>query len=177
MKPLPTIILAGALALLMPISAIAQTTTTGSAGCTVITQSAANAAATRIANGDSNIPQPNSVKNLTCLSSFFNGTGLNVVNNLLNPTTLLNSIVTQICTALKSEWQKLLGSANCGITLTSFKLGFLGGLGSGLSCPRLSFGGGGPPIGTIGVGNGRLYTSGQALTPTSYALTNKFGLF
>src|SRR5580700_2442551 len=82
-----TLLVAGALAFVSP--AIAQTT--GSETCTTITQSAANAAASRINADDTDIPKPQSVKNFTCLDKFFNGTGLNVVANLLNPTTLLNA--------------------------------------------------------------------------------------
>lgn len=178
MKRLRMTILAASLAIVLPCTTMAQTS--GSVGCTALAQSAANAAATRIANGDTNIKQPNSVKNLTCLTNFFNGTGLNVVNSLLNPTTLLASIVTQICTALGTEWKKLLGTANCGITLTSFKLGFLGGLGSGLTCPKLSFGGGGPPIGTVGIGvsnNTKNYVGGKTVTPSSYQLSKMLGMF
>jgi hypothetical protein len=155
-------------------------TTTGSAGCAAITQAASNAAVTRITNGDTNIKQPNSVKNLTCLTNFFSGIGLNVVTSLLDPTKLLGAIVTQICTALATEWKKILGTANCGITLTSFKLGFLGGLGSGLTCPKLSFGGGGPPLGTLGIGvsnNTNNYIPGKTVQPTAYTLSKMLGMF
>jgi hypothetical protein len=181
MKRLRQTILAVTLAVLLPSSSMAQST--GSAGCTAITQSAANAAVTRIQNGDTNIKQPNSVKNMTCLTNFFSGTGLNVVNSLLNPTALFDSIVTQICKALAPEWKKILGATNCGITLTSFKLGFLGGLGGlggGFTCPKLAFGGGGPPIGTLGIGTGnntRNYVAGQTVTPSSYPLSTMLGMF
>jgi hypothetical protein len=89
----------------------------------------------------------------------------NVVTNLLNPTALLAAVTSQICSALTSVWQSTLGNKQCGITLTGFKIGFLGGLGGGLSCPKLSFGGGGPALGSIGIGannNGRLYVTGNA---------------
>jgi hypothetical protein len=156
--------------------------TTGSAGCTAITQAASNAISSRVAADDKNIAQPNSVKNLTCLDNFFKGEGLNVVMNLLNPQTLLQSIQTQICNKLTQVWQSTLGSQQCGITLTGLQLGFLGGstLGGGISCPKLSFGGGGPPIGRIGVGannNGGLYFNGQAIAPTGYPITSLLGLF
>ena len=61
-------------------------------------------------------------------------------------------------------WNSLLGSAQCGLTITGFNLGF-GGLGGGLSCPKLTFGGGGPPIATIGIGVG----TGPAAASTSTA--------
>ena len=52
-------------------------------------------------------------------------------------------------------------------------MGFFGGNGGGLSCPSLSFGGGGPPIASVGLGAGSasgngLYISGNGLAPTGY---------
>ena len=183
MKFTLTLIFAAALAFAAP--AAAQTTptsNTGSAGCSALTQAASNAIASRIAADDQNIAQPNSVKNLTCLDNFFNGEGLNVVINLLNPQNLLQSIETQICNKLTSVWQSALGSKQCGITLTGLKLGFLGGstLGGGISCPKLSFGGGGPPIASIGIGatnSGGLYFNGKAVAPTGYPITSLLGLY
>jgi hypothetical protein len=151
---------------------LVTTTTTGSAGCTAIVQAAANGAANRIGADGTTIQQPQSVTNLTCLSKIFGATGLNLVTNLLDPQTLLNQIEGQICQAIKQEWNSLIGSATCGLTITGFNLGF-GGLGGGLSCPRLTFGGGGPPLGTIGIGSGPgsgLYIHGTGTPPTGYAL-------
>ena len=153
-------------------SAWADTTTTteGSVGCGLINQSAANGLTARVGADDQNINQPLSVTSMTCLGNFFNGTGLNVVTNLLNPATLLNAVEMQICNLVKSEWTSLIGGAQCGLTLTGFNFGF-GGLGGGLSCPKLAFGGGGPPVGSInmglGSGNG-LYIKGQGVAPSGY---------
>jgi hypothetical protein len=146
------------------------TTTTGSVGCTAITQAAANGLTARVGADDQSINPPKSVTSMTCLSNFFNGTGLNVVTNLLNPQNLMNAVEMQICSLVKSEWNSLIGSAQCGLTLTGFNFGF-GGLGGGLSCPKLSFGGGGPPIGSIGLGVGSgsgLYIHGQGMAPSGY---------
>jgi hypothetical protein len=79
-------------------------------------------------------------------------------------------------------WKSALGSKQCGITLTGLNLGFLSGssLGGGISCPKLSFGGGGPPIARIGTGTGNsgsLYMSGKAVAPTGYPITSLLGLF
>ena len=77
----------------------------------------------------------------------------------------------------------LLPIAACGLTVTGFNLGF-GGLGGGLSCPKLSFGGGGPPISTFGLGVGTngsgsgLYVNGNGMAPTGYTLpTTPLGSF
>ena len=143
MSIIRTLLVAGALAFVSP--AIAQTT--GSETCTTITQSAANAAASRVSADDTDIPKPQSVKNFTCLDNFFNGAGLNVVANLLDPTTLLNSIESQICNKLTQVWSQTIGKAQCGITLTGFQMGFLGGstLGGGLSCRKSPSAAAAPP--------------------------------
>jgi hypothetical protein len=172
------LVFVGALALTSP--SIAQTT--GSETCTTLVQSAANAASSRVNADDVDIPKPQTVKNFTCLDKFFNGAGLNVVANLLNPTNLLNAVESQICAKLTSIWQSTIGKAQCGITLTGFKMGFLGGstLGGGLSCPKISFGGGGPTLMSIGVGganSGKLTITGNAIAPTGYAITSLLGLF
>jgi len=145
-------------------------TNTGSVGCTAITQAAANGITARVGADDQSINPPMSVTSMTCLNNFFNGIGLNVVTNLLNPQNLLNAVAMQICNLVKQEWNSLIGSAQCGLTLTGFNFGF-GGLGGGLSCPKLSFGGGGPPIGSIGLGVGSgsgLYIRGQGMAPSGY---------
>jgi hypothetical protein len=67
----------------------AQTTTTGSTGCAATTQAGVNGLNARIQADDSNINAPQSVTSLTCLDNFFNGVGLNLVTNLLNPANLL----------------------------------------------------------------------------------------
>lgn len=179
------IILAACLAVLIPAAGLAQTTP-GSAGCAALTQAGINGAAARVAADDTDIAAPQAIKSLTCLDKFFKGTGLNVVANLLDPTQLLNDIEGQLCNALTSSWQKLIGNKQCGITLTGFKTGFfggfgdLGGLGGGLSCPKLTFGGGGPPMGYIGTGNnnnGRLYVNGTGRPPSGYNLPAISGLW
>jgi hypothetical protein len=169
-----------AVALATAAPAMAQTT--GSESCTTLVQSAANAATSRISADDTDIPKPQSVKNFTCLDKFFNGAGLNVVINILNPQTLLNAVETQICNKLTSIWQSTIGKAQCGIILTGFKMGFLGGstLGGGLSCPKISLGGGGPSIMSIGVGStnsGKISITGNAVAPTGYSITSLLGLY
>ncbi|MBV9909646.1 MAG: hypothetical protein JOY52_19010 [Hyphomicrobiales bacterium] len=173
-----TLLVAGALVFVSP--AIADTAP--SEACTTITQSGANAAASRVNADDTDIPKPRSVKNFTCLDNFFKGAGLNVVANLLNPQTLLSSIESQICNKLTQIWSQTIGHAQCGITVTGFKMGFLGGstLGGGLSCPKISIGGGGATITSIGVGatnSGKLTVTGNAVAPTGYTITSLLGLY
>ena len=152
----------------------AQTTTTGSTGCAAITQASVNGLNARIQADDSNINAPQSVTSLTCLDNFFNGVGLNLVTNLLNPANLLQTVEGKICNLVQQTWNSLLGKIQCGLTISGFNLGF-GGLGGGLSCPKLSFGGG-PPIATIGIGMGStgsgLYINGAGTAPTGYSLPN-----
>ena len=155
--------------------ALAQTATTGSVGCTALVQAAANGMTSRMAADNQTISQPTSVTQLSCLNNFFSGIGLNLVTNLLNPGTLLQSVEGELCNAVTSTWNAWLGHVQCGLTVTGFNFGF-GGLGGGLSCPSLSFGGGGPPVSTIGLGVGTngsgngLYINGNGLTPPGYTL-------
>ncbi|MBN9559348.1 MAG: hypothetical protein J0H14_01300, partial [Alphaproteobacteria bacterium] len=88
----------------------------------------------------------------------------------------------QICQAVNQTWSQFLsGATQCGLTLTGINFGF-GGLGGGLSCPKLTFGGGGPPIGSIGIGAGGsgsgLYINGTIQAPPGYTLpANAQGTF
>ena len=75
------------------------------AGCTVLAQAAASGLAARIAADDQTIKPPQSVTTLSCLNNFFNGIGLNVLTNLLDPTSLLNSVEGKICSYATSAWQ------------------------------------------------------------------------
>ena len=155
---------------------------TGSQGCAALVQAAADGAAARMQANDAAIQKPQSVTGLSCLDSFFNGTGLNVVSNLLNPGNLLNSVKGQICQAVDSAWQNTLGSAQCGLNVSGFNIGFNGFSGAGLMCPKLSFGGGGPPIGSINsgyrVGNGNgLYVNGSPTMPDGYTAPANGGIF
>jgi hypothetical protein len=153
--------------------ALAQSTTTGSVGCAALAQAAANGMTARMAADQTTITAPKSITSLSCLNNFFNGVGLNLVTNLLNPTSLLQSVEGQLCSALQQTWNSWLGNVQCGLTITGFNLGF-GGLGGGLSCPKLTFGGGGPTIGTLGSGVGTngsgtgLYITGNGMYPSGY---------
>jgi hypothetical protein len=173
----PALALTTLLATAMPaVSALAQTTTTtGSVGCATLAQAAANGMTARMAADGQTISQPTSVTQLSCLNNFFSGIGLNLVTNLLNPGTLLQSVEGELCNAVTSTWNSWLGHVQCGLTITGFNFGF-GGLGGGLSCPSLSFGGAGPPIANIGLGAGTagsgsgLYINGNGLAPPGYPL-------
>jgi hypothetical protein len=169
-------------------AALAQSSQPSGAGraCSTLYQQAADAAAARIAADDRDIAPPRAVKSLTCLDGILKGVGLNVVVNLLDPTNLFNAIEGQICNAVTNAWKGALGGAQCGITLSGFDLGAFnfggaGGFGGGLSCPKLSFGGGGPPAGYIGIGgaggSGSLYVNGAGRAPTGYNLPNTMGLW
>lgn len=176
MRPVPTLAtaaLAAAVAL-APVTALADT---GSANCAAITQAAADGAAARIAADDNDVAAPKSVTTLSCLGNFFSGTGLDVITNLLNPGNLLAAVEGKICAAVNQTWSNLIGSVQCGLTITGFDLGF-GGLGGGNFCPRLSFGGGGPTWASVGVGTnngGGFLVNGTATVPSGYAVPAAVG--
>ncbi len=169
---------------LLPTAAVAQTatSTTGSALCATLAQASADGMTNRIQADQQTIKPPTSVTQLSCLNNFFNGVGLNLLTSLINPANLLQSVEGQLCNAVNQAWQSAVGSAQCGITLTGFNMGFGLGLGGGAMCPKLSFGGGGPALGSIGsgyqVGNGfGLYQNGQATTPTGYPVIPSGGIY
>jgi hypothetical protein len=173
-----------ALAALLPVAAMAQiaTSTTGSQACASIVQAAANGTAARIAADDTSINPPQSVTMLSCLQNFFGGAGLNVITNLLNPASLLQAVEGQICQAVNTAWQSAVGSAECGLTVTGFNTGFGLGLGGGTMCPKLSFGGDGPPIGSVSTGFNTqqgfgLYMNGAPSAPTGYPVVTPGGLY
>lgn len=158
----------------------AQNQQVGSASCAIITQAAADAVAGRIQADDQTIKDPISVKNLTCLDGFFNGFGLNLLTNLLDPSTLLANVEGKICSMVKQTLSSLTGSAQCGLTLTGFDFSFGTGIGGGSFCPKLSFGGGGPSWGTLGVGtggSGGFTVNGAGIPPTGYPLLPSSGSF
>jgi hypothetical protein len=168
---------------LLPNTALAQTATaaTGSQACAALAQSAADGMNARIQADDTSINPPASVTKLSCLQNFFNGVGLNVITSLVNPGNLLQTVEGQICNAVSAAWQQTLGTAQCGLTVTGFNLGF-GGLGGGQICPKLSFGGGGPPLGSVATGYNTqqgygLYMNGKPTTPTGYPAANPGGVY
>ncbi len=176
-----TLFLAGFL-LVAPVVALGQTTTNGSAGCAVINQAAADGMNGRIQADDQVLTTPTSVTKLTCLDNFFNGVGLNVLTSFLNPSNLIDAVKGQICAAVDSAWQSVVGSGQCGLSISGFDLGFGGFAGSGLLCPKLSFGGGGPSLVGIGsgfqTGNGNgLYINGQPSAPTGYPVVQTGGVY
>lgn len=175
-----TIVLAAMAAAALAVPALAQPAPS-SVNCAAITQAAADGASARISADDSSIKPPSSVTRLSCLDGLFNGLGLDVITNLLNPTNLIAAVEGKICSAVTQEWNSLIGSAQCGLTITGFNLGF-GGLGGGGFCPRLSFGGGGPPIATLGAGlgyagGGGFVVNGSSLAPTGYTVPSNAGAY
>ena len=175
---------AATLTALIPVAAFGQapTSTTGSALCGSLAQAAANGMTNRIQADQQTILPPTSVTKLTCLNRFFNGTGLNLLTSLISPANLLQNVEGQICTAVNAAWQSVVGSGQCGLTLTGFNMGFGLGLGGGAMCPKLSFGGGGPPLGSAvsgyQTGNGfGVYQNGQPTTPTGYPVIQPGGIY
>jgi len=162
----------------LPGLVVAEGTSDDTAGCTALAQAAASGMAARFAADDQSIKPPQSVSQLSCLDNFFKGVGLNVLTNLLDPTSLLSSVEGKICSTVQSAWQSTIGSAQCGLTVTGFNIGF-GGLGGGTFCPKLTFGGGGAAIGSIsgglGTSGGGLYINGKAQGPTGYTLPSGNG--
>jgi hypothetical protein len=95
---------------------------------------------------DSLIKMPESVTKFTCLDSFFNGVGLDMLSNGLSAQSIARSAMGKICSQLSSAWDSLQGAVECGLTLTGPDTNFDLGLGSGTVCPTVNFGGGGDTL-------------------------------
>lgn len=168
--------------MLLASTALAQTGTGGSQGCAELSQAAAAGISARIEADDQAIPAPDSVMSLTCLDNFFNGSGLNVMMSNFDPQTMLTAVASralqQVCAAAKSAWNQAIGSVQCGLTVSGWNLGF-GGLMGGSFCPRLSFGGGGPALGSASLSSGAsngFYINGQPQVPVGYQVVRPLGL-
>ncbi|GBQ27938.1 hypothetical protein AA0472_2545 [Acetobacter estunensis NRIC 0472] len=183
-------LLVGAVVAFGPLTGHAQTssatttatTTQGSANCGVLTQAAANALNGRLEANNSYEKQPEAVGTLSCLDSIFSGTGLNLISNITNPgamiDSLLNNVEGQICSAAQSAWNGTVGAAQqCGLGLNGVNLGLGLDTGGGLMCPSLNFGGDGPQLGSVGVGNStsNFYNNGVPQLPTGYSDTTPSG--
>ena len=156
---------------------------TGTANCTLITQAAADGITARIQADNHDIAAPQSVTTLSCLDGFFRGAGLNVITDVLNPTNLIASVEGRICNMATQAWSSMIGSLQCGLTVTGFDLGF-GGFGGGAFCPKLSFGGGGPPMGHgrapawASAGGGGIVVNGcEPCVPTGYTVPPNAGAY
>lgn len=179
-RPLRIALLTGTTLLALSGSLMAATGSTGTSqansgsttGCADLAQAASNGIAAEVAANAQIVKAPQSVTQLSCLSSFLQGKGLDVITNLLNPADLLNSIEGKMCQAAQSAYSNAIGSAQCGITLTGFNLGGFGISGFGNFCPQLSLGGGGPDWASIGGslsgGQSSLYMNGTPITPSGY---------
>ncbi len=154
-----------------PVAASAQVANGASQGCAALAQAGVDAATAQIAAEDQTIQPPQSVRGLTCLDGFFNGTGLDVLVNFANFGNLVGAIQGQLCAAVTNAWRSTLGNAQCGLSVSGFDLGF-GGLGGGSFCPRLNIGGNGSQLANFGVGTAGaqtgFYVNGVQQLPSGY---------
>lgn len=155
-----------------PAAVSAQVANGASQGCAALAQAGVDAATAQIAAEDQTIQPPQSVRGLTCLDGFFNGTGLDVLVNFANFGNLVGAIQGQLCAAVTNAWRSTLGNAQCGLTVSGFDLGFNGSLGGGSFCPRLNIGGRGSQLANFGVGTGGaqsgFYVNGVQQLPSGY---------
>ena len=155
----------------MPAAAFAQVANGASQGCAALAQAGVDAATAQIAAEDQTIQPPQSVRGLTCLDGFFNGTGLDVLVNFANPGNLIGAIQGQLCAAVTNAWRSTLGAVQCGLSVSGFDLGFPN-LGGGSFCPRLNIGGNGSQLANFGVGTGGgqtgFYVNGMQQLPSGY---------
>lgn len=162
-----------AAAVVLPVQmAMAQT----SAGCDLLQTSAQEGMSLRVAADDDQIPMPQSVRNLTCMNFFFNGTLFNVLTDWRGALVgmLTQAAFQAVCGLAQSAWDSTLGRVQCGITLAGINLGFGGSLGGGSFCPNIVIGGGGPRLASASLGagarNAAYFGHGMPVGPTGYPM-------
>ena len=153
-----------------------------SEGCQALVQAAATGAAAQMKADDYLIQMPQSVTKFTCLDSFYNGTGMDLVSDGLDPAAIARKVAGKICSQVSAAWSSMQGSAECGLTLTGPDTNFDLGLGSGTVCPTVNFGGGGDTListGTNGTGTNHWDVGSALQLPNGYTLSDAakaFGL-
>lgn len=150
---------------------------TQTAGCVAMANADAAGVSAELSADSNTLTPPTPVTQLTCLSNFFNGVGLNLMTSIFSASTLTNlfqDVEGQICASVNQAWQNATSSVSqCGIQITGFQIGGFGSTGFGNFCPDLSFGGGGQSLlsvggsPTLGQGTG-IYVNGTSLMPTGY---------
>jgi len=154
--------------------ACAQSASSAGGGCEALAQAAATGLSAQLKADDATIKQPQSVTQFTCLGNFFHGIGLDVLTSGLNPASIAQAAMGQVCSELSNAWASAEGTAQCGLTVTGLDTNFNLGLGSGSFCPALIFGGGGSTLlsaGTTTSGTSNWDVSGATQLPDGYTLS------
>lgn len=166
-----------AAAVLLPVHvALAQS----SPGCDDLQRAAAAGMEMRIAADDAQIAPPMSVRELTCMSFFFDGDIFNVVTDFGGYLVgmLTEAAFREACNLARQAWDATLGNIQCGITLQGLGIGFGGSLGGGNFCPVVSLGGNGPTIASATLSAGARYEpyiGVSPMAPTGYPVTLPLG--
>ncbi|WP_287994627.1 hypothetical protein [Acidiphilium sp.] len=176
------LLIASAISLPLSITARAATGATTStaeqtAGCAAMAAGAQAGASAQISADSNVLTAPKPVTQLTCLSNFFHGVGLNLMTSMFSASTLtalFQDVEGQICASVNQAWQNATSSVSqCGISISGFQIGGFGTTGFGNFCPQLSFGGGGANLldvtGSPSLGeNTGIYVNGTSLMPDGY---------
>lgn len=119
-----------------------------SAGCDALVRAAQSGMEERIRADDEQIAVPMSVRELVCLTAFFNGNLFDVIEDFAGALfgMLTAAVVNAICSLAREAWDATLGQIQCGIVVQGFTIGFGGSLRGGSFCPTIVVGGNGPAI-------------------------------
>ena len=146
-----------------------------SAGCDALVAAAQAGMEERIRADDDQIPPPMSVRELTCMSAFFNGNIFNVVEDFMGALVgmLTDAVVNAVCGLAREAWDATIGQIQCGIVVQGFNIGFGGSLRGGTFCPTITLGGDGPAIfgaSLMAGANNAPYVGVSPVPPTGYQL-------
>lgn len=146
-----------------------------SAGCDALVRAAQAGMEERIRADDEQIPPPMSVRELTCMSAFFNGTFFDVLEDFEGALVgmLTEAVVNAVCALAREAWDATIGNIQCGITVQGFNIGFGGSLRGGTFCPTVTLGGDGPAIfgaSLMAGADNTPYVGVSPVPPTGYQL-------
>ena len=123
----------------------------------------------RIAADDAQIQAPVSVRELTCMSFFFDGDVFNVLTDFGGYLVgmLTEAAFREACNLARQAWDATIGNIQCGIVLQGFSIGFGGSLRGGTFCPTVVLGGNGPAVWGASVMAGAVNTPYVTVSPAA----------
>jgi hypothetical protein len=146
-----------------------------SIGCDALVRAAQAGLEDRLRLDDEQIQPPMSVRSLTCMTAFFNGTLFDVIEDWEGALIgmLTDLVINAVCSLAREAWDATIGQFQCGIVIQAFTLGFGGSLRGGNFCGTITIGGDGPAIfgaSLMGGADHTPYIGVSPVPPTGYQL-------
>ncbi|MFT9092443.1 MAG: hypothetical protein ABF479_15800 [Gluconacetobacter sp.] len=143
-------------------------------GCSQVVKAAQDGLNATLAADNQTIRQPKDIRQFTCLGNFFNGVGLNVLTKGIDIASIAEAAAGKFCSALTDTWTSMIGTVQCGLSVTGFNANFGANLGGGTICPVINVGGGGDTLvsaGTNPSGASSWDVTGVSQLPDGYSLS------